>query len=397
MKVPLLDLKEQLQPIRHEIIKGVTELIDSTGYILGTKVESFEAAAAAYCGTRHGIGVSSGTDALLASLMVLGVGPGDLVLTTPYTFIATLGCILRLGAKPVFADIDPVSFNIDPDNMERILADSKIASKIKVILPVHLYGQCADMARIIDLAARYDIPIVEDAAQAIGASCPLEKDGERTWHRAGSMGAFGCFSFFPSKNLGGIGDGGMITANNDDLACDVKVVRVHGGAPKYHHAVVGGNFRLDPIQAVALQVKLPHLPEWHRARRKNAALYNSLFAESGLEKSGAVKLPLAVYSEEAQVMEDEPDYHIYNQYIIRTERRDQLKDFLAKEEVGTEIYYPIPMHKQKCLEGFGLNDLCFPEAEKASRQTLALPIYPELTNEMQYYVVEKIADFFKTC
>ncbi len=260
MKVPLLDLKEQLLPLREEILGAVTEVIDSTGYILGPRVEDLEKSVAEYCGTSGAIGVASGTDALLAALMALGVGTGDMVVTTPYTFFATMGCILRLGARPLFVDIDPVSFNIDPDEIERALGDDqRLAEKVKAILPVHLYGQCADMARIMDISARYNIPVLEDAAQAIGAAYPMIKDGKLTWLKAGSMSSAGCFSFFPSKNLGGIGDGGVITSNDPELAELIRVIRVHGGAPKYHHAIVGGNFRLDPVQAAVLSIKLPHL------------------------------------------------------------------------------------------------------------------------------------------
>jgi len=394
MRVPLLDLQEQLKGIRSEILDGITELLDSTGYILGPQVETLEQRIAGYCQARHGIGVSSGTDALLASLMALGVGPGDFVLTTPYTFIATLGGILRLGARPVFADIDPISYNIAPEQVAAILADPVWAGKIKVILPVHLYGQCADMERISALAADYRIPIVEDAAQAIGASCPMHENGKIVWRRAGSMGVAGCFSFFPSKNLGGIGDAGMIIVNDDDLAERIRIIRVHGGAPKYHHAVLGGNFRLDPIQAVALNVKFPHLPDWHRARRKNAALYYELLAESGLTGE-AVTPPAALYANDAALEVDEPDYHIYNQFVIRCHRRDELKQYLQQADIGCEIYYPIPLHKQGCLQGLDPNNPSFPEAEKAALETLVLPIYPELSREMIHFVVEKIVEFYR--
>ncbi len=394
MRVPLLDLREQLKPLRDEIVREVTEVIDSTSYVMGDKVEAFERDVSAYCQTRHSIGVTSGTDALLASLMGLGIGPGDSVLTTPYTFIATLGCILRLGARPVFVDIDPVSFNIDPDKIEQFFEDEAGAQKVKAIIPVHLYGQCADMTKIMALAKRYGVAVVEDAAQAIGASCPMEENGVLTWKRAGSMGDTGCFSFFPSKNLGGIGDGGMIVVNDDELAKKIKIIRVHGGEPKYHHAVIGGNFRLDPIQAVALKVKLPHLPDWHKARRENAKVYNRLFEQTGLVASGKIKLPVAVYADAAAQIDTTPDYHIYNQYIIRAEERDQLRDYLLKAEIGSEIYYPIPLHKQKCMEP-QYNALSMPEAEKAAAETLALPIYPELTDEMLTHVVTTITEFYR--
>jgi dTDP-4-amino-4,6-dideoxygalactose transaminase len=395
MRVPLLDLHEQLKPLRDDILAGITEVLDSTGYIMGPRVEALEREIARYCETEQGIGVTSGTDALLAVLMALGISPGDLVLTTPYTFVATIGCILRLGARPLFADIDPVSFNIDPAKAAEVLADPRHAGRIKAILPVHLFGQCADMAPLMALAEEHHLPVVEDAAQAIGAVYPWTKGETLTWRRAGSMGIAGCFSFFPSKNLGGIGDGGMITVQDSELAARIRIIRVHGGEPKYHHGVVGGNFRLDPIQAVALSVKLPHLPDWHRARRRNASVYQALFAETGLLDRGLVSLPVAVYAEEARACGGEVDYHIYNQYVIRVKERDALKAYLQEEGIGSEIYYPIPMHKQGCVAHLGLNELSFPEAEKAAAETLALPIYPELTREMQQLVVEAIAGFFR--
>ncbi|MEN8142355.1 MAG: DegT/DnrJ/EryC1/StrS family aminotransferase [Thermodesulfobacteriota bacterium] len=396
MKVPLLDLNEQLKPLRDEIVAAVTGVVDSTCYILGPKVDAFEEQVAAYCGGGSAIGVASGTDALLASLMALGVGPGDLVLTTPYSFFATMGCVLRLGAKPLFVDIDPVSFNLDPQKAAEILAeDPDQTAGIKAILPVHLYGQCADMERIMALSHQYDIPVLEDAAQAIGASCPMTEDGEVVWRRAGTMGAAGCFSFFPSKNLGAVGDGGMIVTGDKELAEHIRIIRVHGGAPKYHHAIIGGNFRIDPIQAVVLSIKLPYLDSWHQARRANADLYDKLFAEKGLvgEK---VQLPQAIYRTAAEEQQETPDFHIFNQYVIRAAKRDALKAYLIKEGIGAEIYYPIPLHKQKCLSEMGYNDLSYPEAEKAAAETLALPIYPELTDSMQEYVVERIAAFYES-
>ncbi|MFA6497952.1 MAG: DegT/DnrJ/EryC1/StrS family aminotransferase [Desulfurivibrionaceae bacterium] len=395
MRVPLLDLHGQMAPLRDEIIAAVTEVIDSTQYILGPKVEQFEKNIAAYCGSGHGIGVASGTDALLAALMALGVGPGDAVLTTPYSFFATMGCILRLGARPVFVDIDPVTYNIDPERMAEALAqDARTDKRIKAIIPVHLYGQCADMVAILALARKYDLPVVEDAAQAIGAVYPMKNGGNTVWHRAGSMGEVGCFSFFPSKNLGGIGDGGLITCNDPELAERIRVIRVHGGAPKYHHGVVGGNFRIDPIQAVVLDIKLSHLPEWHRARRRNAATYRRLFAQVGLLENGAVFLPEAVYEAEGVAVGEGCDYHIYNQFVIRARDRDGLLQHLIRNEVGAEVYYPIPLHRQGCVAGLGYEDVSFPEAERAARETLALPIFPELTDEMQSFVVEKIVEFY---
>lgn len=394
MRVPLLDLHEQLKPLRDDILAGITEVLDSTGYIMGPRVEALEREVAAYCQAEQGVGVTSGTDALLAVLMALGIGPGDLVLTTPYTFVATIGCILRLGATPLFADIDPVTFNIDPKKAAAALADPACAGRVKAILPVHLFGQCADMGAIMALAQRHGLPVVEDAAQAIGAVYPWRQDGAVTWRRAGSMGVAGCFSFFPSKNLGGIGDGGMITVSDPELAARIRIIRVHGGEPKYHHAVLGGNFRLDPIQAVALSVKLPHLPTWHEARRRNAARYQALFAATGLVDKGEVSLPVAIYASEAQDSSGAIDYHIYNQYVIRVKNRDALKAYLQENGIGSEIYYPIPMHKQGCVAHLGMNDLSFPEAERAAAETLALPIYPELTESMQRLVVEAVAAYY---
>ncbi|MDG4476120.1 DegT/DnrJ/EryC1/StrS family aminotransferase [Thiovibrio frasassiensis] len=395
MRVPLLDLHGQMAPLRDEILAAVIEVIDSTQYILGPKVEQFEKNIAAYCGAGYGIGVASGTDALLAALMALGIGPGDAVLTTPYSFFATMGCILRLGARPVFADIDPVTYNIDPARMAEVLAQDALGDKrIKAIIPVHLYGQCADMDRILALAKQYGLPVVEDAAQAIGAVYPMKMGGHTAWHRAGSMGEAGCFSFFPSKNLGGIGDGGLITCNDPELAERLRIIRVHGGAPKYHHGVVGGNFRIDPIQTVVLDIKLSRLPEWHKARRRNAAAYRRLFAQTDLLANGAVSLPEAVYQAEGLTVGEECDYHIYNQFVIRVKDRDGLLRHLQSHDVGAEIYYPIPLHRQGCLAGLGYEEISFPEAERAALETLALPIFPELTYEMQCFVVEKIAEFY---
>jgi len=394
MKVPLLDLHGQLKPLRDEIVAAVTGVIDSTTYIMGPKVEELEREVAAYSGAAHGIGVASGTDALLAALMTIGVGTGDLVLTTPYSFFATMGCILRLGARPLFVDIDPVSYNIDPTLIEEVLAADPVRrARIKAIIPVHLYGQCADMARIMAIADRYRIPVVEDAAQAIGAACPMPVNGKVEWRRAGSMGLAGCFSFFPSKNLGGVGDGGMIVCQDADFAERTRVIRVHGGAPKYHHGVVGGNFRLDPIQAVVLAIKLPHLDSWHRQRRENAERYRRLFSKTGLE-DGRVKLPVAVYEAAAAGPGGHPDFHIYNQFVIRVERRDALRSYLQAAGIGVEVYYPIPLHRQKCLDGLGYEDLAYPVSEAAAAETLALPIFPELTAAMQEQVVAAIVAFY---
>lgn len=393
MNIPLLDLKAQLDPIRDEIMAAITATVDSTCYIMGPQIELFEKNMAAYCGTRSAVGVSSGTDALLAALMALGVGRDDLVLTTPYSFFATMGSILRLGAQPVFADIDPVTFNIDPEQVAALLSDSSLASKLKAILPVHLFGQCADMAPLVKMAGELHIPVVEDAAQAIGSAYPMPADGALQWLKAGSMGLCGCFSFFPSKNLGGMGDGGMVVTGNEKMAKDLRLIRVHGDISKYQHTVVGGNFRLDAMQAAILNVKLPHLPKWHAARRQNATLYNALFKEAGLVEAGYVATPRAVYQDAAAV-EKGVDYHIYNQYVIRVKDRDALRDYLLEQSIGVAVYYPIPLHQQKCISGLAASRLSFPEAEKAAAETLALPIYPELTSDMQEYLVERIRAFY---
>lgn len=394
MNIPLLDIKAQLDPLRDEIMAAITDTVDSTRYILGPQVESFEDNVARYCGTEYGIGMSSGTDALLASLMALGVGHGDLVLTTPYTFFATMGTILRRGAIPVFADIDPVTFNIDPEKVAEILDDTALAAKIKAIMPVHLFGQCADMDPLLQVAAVHQIPVVEDAAQAIGASYPMTVDGKRQWKRAGSMGDCGCFSFFPSKNLGAMGDAGMVVTNDEQLVDSLRLIRVHGDITTYHHVIVGGNFRIDAMQAAILDVKLKHLSAWHVGRRENAAYYNTLFKEAGLVDSGLVETPKAVFENQA-VDSPEIDYHIYNQYIIRVQNRDDLKEFLQEKSIGVAVYYPIALHQQKCIVDLPASKLSFPQSEKAATETLALPIYPELTRQMQDYVVEQIRAFYK--
>lgn len=399
MKVPLLDLKQQMSHLREEILEAVTRVIDSTVYILGPEVSALEQEVAAYCGVDHGVGVSSGTDALLVSLMALGIGPGDQILTTPYSFFATMGVILRLGAVPVFVDIDPISFNIDPLAMEEVLAGDH-EKKIKAILPVHLYGQCADMVAIMKLANHYHLPVIEDAAQAIGAECPMTSEVDvvhNHWQKAGTMGLTGCFSFFPSKNLGGIGDGGMVITNDAVYAAKIRILLNHGASPKYYHGQVGGNFRLDPIQAAVLRIKLTYLDQWHQARRDNAGRYNMLFSQTDLVKNDFLVLPPAVYLTKQQTGKSSgsgENYHIYNQYVLRVKRRDALIDWLRAQDIGCEVYYPLALHQQKCL-GANFHSLSFPQAERAAAETLALPIYPELTADMQVYVVEKIAEFYR--
>ena len=375
MKVPLLDLNAQLKTIENDIKNAVTEVIDSTRYIMGPKVEDLENEVAAYTGAKYGTGVSSGTDALLVSLMTLNIKPGDLVVTTPFSFFATAGVIARLNAVPVFVDIDPDTYNISPDALKQWFeTHAEEAHRVKAIIPVHLYGQCANMDPICKLADAHGIPIVEDAAQAIGAEYP-SRSGPK---KAGSMGALGCFSFFPSKNLGCIGDGGMVVTNDPGLNEKLKMLRNHGAKPKYYHAMIGGNFRLDPIQAAVLLVKLPHLDQWHTMRQQNAAYYDEKL------KDLDVKTPFVAYGR---------DHHIYNQYVISVpENRDGLRQSLADNNVSTEIYYPVSFHMQACFSELGYREGDFPNSEYAARHTIALPVYPELTHEMQDYVVDKIRE-----
>jgi dTDP-4-amino-4,6-dideoxygalactose transaminase len=392
MKVPLLDLRPQLARLRSEILESVTRVIDSTRYIQGPEVEALEAEVAEYSSVDFGIGVSSGTDALLVSLMSLDIGPGDLVLTTPYSFFATMGAVLRVGAQPVFADIDPHTYNIDPEQIEIILQQD-LQKKIKAIIPVHLYGQCAEMEKIMAISARYGIPVIEDAAQAIGAEVPMDSD-KTAWVKAGSLGIAGCFSFFPSKNLGGIGDGGMVVSHDAAFSRKTRLMRNHGAHPKYYHSLVGGNFRLDPIQAAVLRIKLKHLESWHALRMENARFYHSRFLDAGLVDQERVTLPEAVYRKRAEDTDGKRNYHIYNQYVIRVQRRDELRDWLSSKDIGTEIYYPLALHQQECVKNV-IDTPLLPHAEQAAAETLALPIYPELTQEMQDYVVASIMQFYR--
>ncbi len=378
MKVPLLDLKAQQDPIQGEILQAIEQVIQNQEYILGPDVKKLEERVASYCQAQFGIGVSSGTDALLVSLMALGVGPDDEVITTPYSFFATAGVIARLGAKPVLADIDPVTYNIDPNKIE-----PAITSKTKAIIPVHLYGQCADMEPILRVAEQFHLPVVEDAAQALGAKY---RDGRS----AGSMGTLGCFSFFPSKNLGALGDGGMVVANDPSLAEKVRILRVHGGKPKYYHKSIGGNFRLDSLQAAVLNVKLNYLDGWTKKRQENARRYASLFKDSGLIEKIGLDLPKAVYADAGV-----SHFHIYNQFVIRIPDRDHLRDFLNREGIGTEIYYPVPFHLQECFCYLGYKEGDFPQSEQAAKETLALPIYPGLTEVMQSSVVDECKKFYR--
>jgi dTDP-4-amino-4,6-dideoxygalactose transaminase len=386
MKVPLLDLRPPLEELRDEIVEAVTQVIDSTRYIMGPEIDGLEKEIAAYCGTKDAVGVSSGTDALLLALMVLEVGPGDLVMTSNFSFFATAGVVARLNATPVFVDIDPQTFNIDPESLSRALAemDAQTRKRVKAIIPVHLYGQCADMEAILKISREYNIPVIEDGAQAIGAECEI--DGQK--RSAGSSGGFGCFSFFPSKNLGGVGDGGIVTINNSEMADQLRLKRVHGGERKYYHRVIGGNFRLDPIQAAVIRVKLPHLNKWHSQRQDNAEHYNKLFAEKDL--GGKVQLPFVGHSENLQ------NPHIYNQYVIKAERRDELQAFLAGNEIASEVYYPLPFHLQECFLHLGGKTGDFPVSEAAAEEVLALPVYPGMTKEMRETVVEQIANFYQS-
>ena len=364
MQVPLLDLKAQYATIKDEVLEQINEVLDTQRCIGGPKIEELECAIAGACNCKYAVGVSSGTDALVNSLMSLGIGQGDEVITTPFTFFATVGSIARVGATPVFVDIDPVTYNINP-----ALIESAITERTKAIMPVHLYGQMADMDPIMQIAGQSSLAVIEDAAQAISATYKGEKAGE--------MGTCGCFSFFPSKNLGGIGDGGMIVTNDEELYHQLFIMRNHGMEPKYYHKYIGGNFRLDPIQAAALLVKLPLLDSWSQARRKNAAYYNKKFKET------VVQAPMV----------SEDCVSIYNQYVIRVPRRNEVVKHLQSNNIGCEIYYPVPMHLQECFGYLSQDVGSFPEAEKAANEVMALPIYPELTNEMQDYVVDTILNF----
>jgi len=386
MKVPLLDLKPQYQLLKKELDAAMLRVAESQYFILGPEVEKMEKEFCEYLGCKYAFGVSSGTDALLLALMAINLQPDDEVVVPTYSFFATAGVVSRLNAKPVLTDIDPVTFNIDPEDFKK-----KITSKTRAVIPVHLYGQSANMDSIMNIADDNNIMVIEDAAQAIGTQY---KNGKP----AGTIGHIGCYSFFPSKNLGCFGDGGLIVTNDEELAHMIKIKRVHGGEPKYYHKVIGGNFRLDALQAAVLRVKLPHLDSWSEGRRKNAELYNKLFIGSGLaEETGKtdfddknkVLIPKAVYEDAAGVR----NYHIYNQYIIRIEKRDELRAFLSENEIGTEIYYPVPFHLQECFSNLGYKQGDFPISEMAGDKSLALPIYPELTYDQQHFVVEKINEF----
>jgi dTDP-4-amino-4,6-dideoxygalactose transaminase len=386
MTVPLLDLKGQYQALAAEIIPVLERICASQQFILGPYVTEFENAAAQYCRCAHAVGVSSGTDALLLALMALGMGPGDEVITTPYTFFATAGTVARSGARPIFCDIDPVTFNLQPSAVlhfvtqqcERhgdALFNRATGGRVRALMPVHLYGQCAELTPLLALAREHHLALIEDAAQAIGAD-------DEQGRRAGSVGDIGCLSFFPTKNLGAFGDAGMCTTQDPGLAEHMRVLRVHGGKPKYFHGFIGGNFRIDEIQAAVLAIKLKYLDRWTAGRQRNADYYTAAFARAGLATHTTVPGIVPGYR------------HIWNQYAIRATRRDELKRFLGVRGVGTEIYYPVPLHQQPCFAYLGYAEGDFPEAERAAAQTLALPIFPELQEAQLQYVVDQIAAFY---
>jgi dTDP-4-amino-4,6-dideoxygalactose transaminase len=387
MRVPLLDLKPQYQELKAEIEAAIGTVCDSQAFILGPAVKALEQRVAQYSGCVHGVGVSSGTDALLVALMALEIGAGDEVITSPYTFFATAGTIARTGARPVFCDIDPVTFNLSADAVARFLEEQcwedegelrnrATRGRIKALMPVHLYGQVADMEPLMALARRHRLKVIEDAAQAIGAE-------DSRGRRACSFGDIGCLSFFPTKNLGAFGDAGACVTNDAALAERLDILRVHGGKPKYYHAFIGGNFRIDELQAAVLNVKLPHLDAWTAARAGNAAIYDAAFAEARLgERLRTPQRPPRAR-------------HIYNQYVVRVADRDALRQHLTDAGIGTEIYYPVPLHLQQCFAYLGHARGDFREAERAAQESLALPIYPELTEPQLHYVVDNVAKFFK--
>jgi dTDP-4-amino-4,6-dideoxygalactose transaminase len=366
MQIPMLDLKTQYATYKQEVMHAIEEVCDSQMLCLGPAVEKFEKEAATYCGCKYAIGVSSGTDALLVSLMAAGVGPGDEVITTPFTFFATAGVVSRLGARPVFVDVDNETYNIAPDKIEE-----KISSRTRAIIPVHLFGQLAQMKPIMELARRHKLVVIEDAAQAMGA----KQDGSR----AGSIGDVGCFSFYPTKNIGAFGDAGLVTTNNAELAERIKLLRVHGENPRYFYRMIGGNFRMDNIQGAVLSVKLKHLDGWNKKRRENAAIYNRIF-------SGTIVKPPKI---------EQNNESIYHQYTIVVPKRDILQVYLAKQGIGSGIFYPKPLHLQDCFRKLGYKAGDFPAAEELAASVLSLPIYPELTADQIEYVAKKVLEFYK--
>jgi dTDP-4-amino-4,6-dideoxygalactose transaminase len=392
MRVPLLDLSEQYRALREPIRQQFDEVLSTQRFILGAKVEQFERGLCRFTGAPSAIGISSGTDALLSVLMALEIGVGDAVITTPFSFFATAGCIARVGATPVFIDIEPATFNMSPDALRHFIRSdcrrqngtllTRGSEAIRLIMPVHLYGLCCDMNPLIEVAREYDLLVIEDAAQAIGAQYPQANEAAV----AGTMGDAGCLSFYPSKNLGAAGDAGAVICRSAELAERVRRCRQHGMEPRYHHQFIGGNFRLDELQAAVLNVKLPHLSEWSAARRAAADFYRAEFSRRNLDKR--IKVPAEPYRDRV------PEHHIYHQFVIRAQARDELKAHLTASEIGCEIYYPVPLHLQECFAYLEYEGGDFPEAERAANETLALPIYPELSREAQRLVVEKIAEFY---
>ena len=384
IQVPLLDLKPQYQALKAELDEAMLKVAASQMFILGPAVRELEEKLAAYSGAKHGIGLSSGTDALLIALMACDIGPGDEVVTSPYTFFATGGTIARVGARPIFLDIEPASFNIDVELVRRFLEEDcerragglfnrETGGRVRALMPVHLYGQSADMDPLMALARKFGLPLIEDAAQSIGAEYPPGR-------RSGGIGDIGCLSFFPTKNLGAFGDAGMCVTNDDALAAKLRMLRVHGMEPKYYHAMIGGNFRIDELQAAVLLVKFRHLEAWHEGRRRNAAYYDAAFRKAGL--ADRVTTPVAL-----------PGYrHIYNQYVLRVPDRDRLRAHLGACGIGTEVYYPVSLHMQQCFAYLGYEPMDCPESARAAKETLALPIYPELTEAQLQYVVDSIAE-----
>jgi dTDP-4-amino-4,6-dideoxygalactose transaminase len=393
MRVRLLDLSGQYRSLEKEIRAATDEVLASQRFILGPKLTEFENAAAKYCGVPHGIGVSSGTDALLAVFMALEIGLGDAVITTDYSFFATGGCIARVGATPVFIDIEPDTYNISASALRRYIekhchvVDGKLVNEnrqlIRALVPAHLFGLCCDMNEMIAVAREHNLVLIEDAAQAIGAEFPLEKGSAK----AGAMADAGCFSFYPSKNLGAAGDAGLIVCHHDEFAERIRVCRQHGMEARYQHQFIGGNFRMDELQAAILNVKLSHLDGWSAARREAAKFYTSDFERAGLREK--IELPVEPYEKSGL-----KNHHIYHQYVIRTPKRDELREHLSKREVETAIYYPLALHEQPCFEYLGYKAGDFPESEQAARETLALPIYPEIPRDAQKYVINCIAEFF---
>lgn len=391
MHVPLLDLKAQYHPLKEELDAALIRVAESQYFILGPDVKQLEESIAAYIGTKHAIGVSSGTDALLLAMMALDIGPGDAVIVPTFSFFATAGVVARLHATPVFVDCELSTYNLDPAAIEQAIDEATRAGlRVRAIVPVHLFGQSADMDAIMEIATRHGLHVIEDAAQAIGTQY---RDGRRV----GSIGTVGCFSFFPSKNLGCFGDGGIITTDDDALAHRIEIMRVHGGEPKYHHKVIGGNFRIDALQAAVLNVKLPHLAEWSRGRQRNAAFYSGALIQAGVathagvtsfDDANRVLLPASVHADSGHEF-----VHIWNQYSIRAQNRDRLVAHLRAKDIGCEIYYPVPFHRQECFAGVPSSANAFPNADAAAAGILSLPIYPELTDEMKQYVVDAIVEF----